>query len=394
MFGFNWVDAIIVIVLALVVIQGVRVGIVTQALTIAGFLGVMFLGGWIFPYLIPVDDITIKALINGALVLGLAGWAAVKGADYGSKVHWSFRLGKRTDRHTLKKAEAVLGTIPSLLAGLIFVWLIGVGIGRMPFAGLSNSVSDAKIVQGLTDTMPPVPAVFVLFNKQINPNTPPYVFAQPKPRADFDYSVSEVQQAEAKAAKSIVRLTGFGCGGLIGATGFVVDDQLVMTNAHVIAGVKRPIIKYDGRSYEAVPIYFDPTLDVAVLRVNNLSAPALLFTAAPVVLNTTAAILGYPGGNYQVVPSIIRDTRAVSARNIYDQDNAGRGLYELQARIEQGSSGSPVVLENGQVAGLVFGKSVDTPGYGFALTAPYLSKALVQAQGSQQRVSTRACSDE
>lgn len=391
MFGLNWVDAVIVVLLILAVVEGIRIGFVTQLFVVAGFFGTLFIMGWILPHLLPIHDATLKTVVNAALVLQIAAYAGIRSLDLGHKIHWSFRIGKRIDKRGLKFLETVFGSLPGLCAGLVLVWLLGVAIGRLPFAGLSNSANDSYVVQHLTHALPPVPAVFAEFNRQINPNAQPYVFSQPKPYTGFDYSVSAVQQAEVKAAPSLVRITGFGCGGIVSGSGFVVGPGLVATNAHVIAGIERHIIKYNGNSYEAVPVVFDSLLDLAVLRVPGLNAPSLPLATSNVGLDSTVAILGYPGGNYRVIPGIIRDTRAVSARSIYDQGMFGRGIYEVQATVDYGNSGGPLVLSDGRAAGIVFSKSTEVPDHAYALTSPHILAALHKAQKQRYQVSSGAC---
>ena len=391
MFGFNWIDAIIVVLLTLAVIEGVRIGLLTQLFVIAGFFVTLFVAGWLFPYLLPIHHHTVRTIINASLVLLAATYAAVRSFDLGQRIHWSFRLGKLTDSPKLKTTETVLGSIPGIIAGLVLVWLLGVAIGRLPFEGFSNSVSDSRIVQQLTSSLPPVPAVFAEFDRHINPNSQPHVFAQPKPHAGFDYSVADVQTAESKAEPSLVRLTSFGCGGLVSGTGFAIGQHLIATNAHVIAGIRRTIIKYHGHSYEGVPVVFNPTLDLAILRVPKLTVLPLVLAQNNAPIGATVAVLGYPGGNYHVVPGILRDTLAVSARSIYDQGMFGRGIYEIQAHVEYGSSGSPVVLADGEVAGIIFSKSTDLPNQAYALTSPHLVTALRRARTSYRRVNDGAC---
>jgi S1-C subfamily serine protease len=165
----------------------------------------------------------------------------------------------------------------------------------------------------------------------------------------------------------------------------------VATNAHVIAGVKRPIIKYGGKSYEGIPVYFDSGLDLALLRVSGLKAPTLALAPKTVSLGSTVAVLGYPGGNYLVTPGLLRDTAALSAANIYDMGSFGRGIYQLQATVNYGNSGGPVVLANGQAVGIIFSKSTDVSDIAYALTSPHIIDAIRQVGASHARVSTRAC---
>jgi uncharacterized membrane protein required for colicin V production len=312
MFGFNWIDLIIVVLLLVVVIEGMRIGILSQLFVITGFFVSLFVGGWLFPHVIRFHDLTLRTAVNATLVLVTSVYVAARCFDVGQNIHWSFRLGKLKKNRNLETAETVLGSLPGLAAGVILVWLLGVMIGRLPFVGLSNSVNDARGMQLLTRVLPPAPAVFAAFTSHIDPNAQPYVFIQPKSQSSFHYDPYTVQVAAAKAASSMVRVTGFSCGNIVAGSGFAVAPERVATNAHVIAGSRRPVVKYHSTSYESVPIYFDALLDLAILRVSGLQAPPLALAPANVSLNSTVAVLGYPGGNYRVAPGIIRDTRATA----------------------------------------------------------------------------------
>ncbi|MEO8105133.1 MAG: MarP family serine protease [Candidatus Saccharibacteria bacterium] len=391
MFGLNWIDVVIVILLALAVYASIKIGLLTQVFIVAGFLGALFVGGWLFPYLLPIHDRTLRTLINANLVLIAAIYTAMRGYDFAQKIHWSFPGSKLSRNKFLQQTETWLGFLPGVIGSLLTIWLLAVMVCRLPFAGLSNSVNDARIVQTLTQVLPPVPAVFAEFNRQIDPNAEPYVFAQSKPQASFDYSVASVELAATKAAPSVVRLTSFSCGGLISGSGFIVAPNLVATNAHVIAGATRPIIKYNNTSYEGVPVLFDPGIDFAVIRIQNLGGWPLALARENIAIDTSVAVLGYPGGNYTVSPGLIRDNASVFGRNIYDLGRIGRNIYAVQTNVNPGSSGGPVVLPDGRVAGIIFSKSNTSSDYGYALASSYLTGELSKAQKSYRRVSTGAC---
>jgi len=394
MWAFNWVDLIIVLLLALVVAQGIRTGILTQVLSIGGFFIALFAAGWLVPHLLPVSDPTLKSMLNVALVLATASFVSMLGYTYGQRAHWSLRIGKHMHRHKHRKLENILGGLPGLAAGLVLVWLLGVAIVRLPFAGLSNSVNDSFIVQQLTRSLPPVPMVFAGFSKAVDPNSQPAISVAQRPTADFDYLPAEIESAADRASNSVVRITSFGCGGLVSGSGFVIGPNLVATNAHVIAGVKNPIIKFHNQSYKGVPIYFDGDLDYAILLTRNFNAPSLILQNSDIGTGSSVAIIGYPGGNYTVSPGIIRDYLSVQSHNILSQYLVTRDAYGIQAATAKGSSGSPVVLVNGQVAGMVFSKSADISNYAYALTSNQLEAGLKRALASQIRVSTGACTVE
>jgi S1-C subfamily serine protease len=391
LYGLNWVDAVIILFVLLMAAEGLRIGFLSQIFAITGFFAVLFLAGQLFPHLLPIHDQTARTIVNGTLVLLAATFAGIGGADIGQDIHWSFRIGRLVGRHNFETAETILGGLPSAIASLILVWLLAVTVGQLPFAGFSNSVSDALIVQQLTRALPAAPAVFAKFNRNINPNAQPYVFIQPKPQPNFSYSAKEFQTAKAWAAASLVRITSFSCGGITSGSGFAVSKDLVATNAHVVAGSKRPIIKYKGGSYEGIPIYFDANIDLAIMRVQRLNATPLPLFDGVAPLNSTAAVAGYPSNNYRVVPGIIRDTLAVDARSIYDQGLFGRGVYVVQASTAEGSSGGPVILPDGQAIGVIFSKSNDIPNTAYALNSSLVTPALDKAGSSHIRVGTGAC---
>ncbi|MDB5168671.1 MAG: peptidase and chymotrypsin/Hap [Candidatus Saccharibacteria bacterium] len=391
MFGFNLADAIIIILLIGSVASGIKLGFSNQLFILGGFLGALFLAGALYPHLLPIPDRTIRTIFNTNLVLFTAFYAAARSFDLVQNLHWSFHTHKQSTRNRLERTDAWLGAVSAGAACLVVVWLVAAAIGRLPFAGVSNSANDARIVQHLTQALPPVPAVLAEFNRQVDPNSPPHVFVNPKPQTSFAYSPAEVQAATDKATAAVVRITGFGCGGIVMGSGFVAAPDLVVTNAHVIAGVRRPIIKYHGQSYEGLPVLFSPDLDFAILRVPGLGIKPLALASEDITTNTTVAVLGYPDGNFRVAPGLIRNNLTVFARNIYDVGVIGRAIYEIQASVAPGSSGGPVVLGNGQVAGVIFSKSLDVNDDAFALSSSHLLASLNKAKQSYNRVSTGVC---
>src|SRR5690606_9850200 len=100
------------------------------------------------------------------------------------------------------------------------------------------------------------------------------------------------------AAGSVVRITGnaLACGVAQTGTGFVVADDRVVTNAHVVAGVTEPVVEtLGGQVIAGTVVYFDPADDLAVIAVPGLDAAAL--DLAPVLQpGSDAVVQGYPHG--------------------------------------------------------------------------------------------------
>jgi S1-C subfamily serine protease len=384
MLGLNWIDALIVLILAVAVYASVRSGFLRLTLVLAGFFGALLLGGWLFPKLLkPIDDKAVLALMNGNLVLIFAVYAGFKGYDLGRRWHWSL--------NRWRWLESLAGVTIGSLAVLACIWLLAAAICTLPFAGLSNSVNSALIVQKLDERLPPVPSVFNRFSQLINPNTPPRVFIKEQPGASLAGSpMPPASSAVIKAGESVIRVTSFGCGGLTGGSGFAIGPDLIITNAHVIAGVKRPIVKYGARSFEAVPILFDANQDLAMLRVSGLNAAPLKLTNQDLVDGSQTYIIGYPQSIYKLVPGIIRNDLQIVGTNIYGEGNIERQVYEIQATVDQGNSGSPVLTGDGRVAGLIFSNS-DDGSYGYAINSASLINQVNRAQHASRRVSTGIC---
>src|SRR5207237_587636 len=144
------------------------------------------------------------------------------------------------------------------------------------------------------------PVVFAPFSREaIAPVDPP---------ADDESITPAVLAAEA----SVVRVQGIACSEGITGSGFVYAPGYVVTNAHVVAGVKDPrVVDRDGRTYDATVVAFASDIDVAVLAVKSLSA-APLALGGVADTDDPAAALGYPGGGpFHAEPARIRIQRII-----------------------------------------------------------------------------------
>jgi S1-C subfamily serine protease len=385
----NWFDIAIFLFLLVTIWQAKKNGLVTQFLTAVLFFFGLFFWGWLLPRLLHTNNQTSLAILNGTLVLTLATILALAGYLLGRRFHQS-------SNKKWRQAEVKLSVGLSVGAGLITIWMVATMIGRLPFAGFSNSANDALTIQLMDRYLPPLPYVFAEFNHQLNSNNPVQTFTRTKFQTHKFMSTTapEVKSVADMAEKSVVRMTSFGCGGIVSGSGFVVAPELVLTNAHVIAGVHRPIIKYGSQSYKGVPVVFDSDFDLAFLHVKGLKAQPLQPSDNNASNGATVVIIGYPGGNYTVLSSAVIDKSQVVSTNIYGVDTIDRLAYEVQTPFPLGSSGSPMLLTNGKVAGIIFGnaESLDKKySFGLALPSSYISDELRQAESSTRRVGTGAC---
>ena len=169
-----------------------------------------------------------------------------------------------------------------------------------------------------------------------------------------------------------------GCGGIHEGSGFVVEAELVATNAHVVAGSESlEVVLDDGGSRLAAELVaIDTGTDLALLRVPGLSRrPLPLGTAED---GTEAAVFGHPGGQdeLRIAPAVVADHQVALGRDIYDRNVASREILILAADVRRGDSGSAVVDPSGRVVGVLFAVAPDRPATAYALDVAELRRLL------------------
>jgi S1-C subfamily serine protease len=173
----------------------------------------------------------------------------------------------------------------------------------------------------------------------------------------------------------------------------VVAPDLVVTNAHVVAGIPHPTVDDRTGIHDTTVVYFDPSYDLAVLR-TDVTEPPLSLDAQTVPRSTQAAILGYPeGGPFAFGPAGVMAEFQAQGRDIYGQGLTVRDVYEIDAQVRPGNSGGPLVLPNGTVIGVVFSRSTTSGTVGYALASPGVVTRVHQAESSTTPVGTGGCTN-
>ena len=164
-----------------------------------------------------------------------------------------------------------------------------------------------------------------------------------------------------------------------------------MTNAHVVAGVRKPDVLVGDREVAATVVYYNPDIDVAVLAVDGLRGKQLRFEqqASP---RQPAAVLGYPqDGPYDVQAARIRGEQRLRSPDIYGDGTVVRQVYSLRSLVRPGNSGGPLVSSAGRVLGMIFAASVTDTDTGYALTAGQVADAAASGLTRSRGVSTGGC---
>jgi S1-C subfamily serine protease len=186
----------------------------------------------------------------------------------------------------------------------------------------------------------------------------------------------------------VLRILGTACGLGVSGSGWIVEPELVVTAAHVVAGQADTTVEPAGGvpRLRARAVFFDRRNDIAILRVPGLEgAPLPLAAPRP---GTAIAILGYPeSGPFTATAGRIGKTANVLARDTYGRGPVARVITSMRAHVRHGNSGGPAVDANGRVASTVFAAR---PGgeVGYGVPASVVQRALASAAGP---VSTGEC---
>jgi S1-C subfamily serine protease len=389
----NWLDLFIIVMLIAAVVRGAEVGFVRQFLSTFGFFAGLFAGAWLQARLLPMaDSVGARALIAFIVVVGLGLAFMALGEYAGLMAKLRLREARLTNR-----LDKYLGPLLAATTLLLAVWL-GASIFRtVPDSGWQRQIRNSRIVTLLDSNLPSAPGVITRIGHLIDPNNFPQVFSGLEPTLKTDAplpDMGELTPAVQAIRPSIVKIEGEGCSNIVEGSGFVASDGAVVTNAHVVAGVLHPFVVDQNGRHGAKVVLFDPELDLAILRADNLAGKPLRLNSDNTAGNTPVAVLGYPSGSgFTARPGVVLETFIARGRNIYNQGQTVREVYSVKTNVGQGDSGGPMINKKGEVIGVIFANSVNYAHVGYALTMNQIIEDLRRAVGQTEEVGTSSCAE-
>jgi S1-C subfamily serine protease len=388
----NWVDFVVLAVVAVSAVNGLRRGAALQLFSYGGFWGGLFLGAVLTPVVAShFRSHTTRAVVAIVLVLGLAFVLGTVGSIAG------LHSGAALRRIKLGPVDAGLGVAVAVIATLFVVWIAGTLIGTSRFTSLASAMQGSRIVRALDNVLPQPPTIFAKIETFFDEEGFPLPFVGLPPAIAGLVplpSTSAVNRAVNAAEQSTVKIEGQACGLTQEGSGFFVAPGLVVTNAHVVAGVSSPsvFVPGGGQGHPAVPVLYDPVLDIAVLRVSGISEKPLQLDPKQVSRGQDAAVLGYPGGGpFTYGPAGVMAAFQATGLDIYGNAETTRSIYEIDADVRPGNSGGPLVEPDGEVIGVVFARSTVNSSVGYALASPAVLQRVHTAEAKSAAVSTEGC---
>ena len=388
----NLLDGAIVLVLVAAAVHGARRGAAVQMLTLVGFIGGLALGVALVLAIAPKLSGQV-AKTAAAVILLLVPASLLAGAGR--------QVGMRVSRHLRRWragwADAAGGSVLAVLGTLVVCWLFASVLIGSSVTAISQQIDQSRIMRAVQQWMPPVPDAFAAVQRYLSSSGFPQVLVNvlPEPIGPVNLpTVAQVDRVEQLVDASTVKVTALGCGNHeLEGSGFAATGDLVVTNAHVVAGTNDIHVELpDGSVVPARPVLFDGEFDLAVLRTAPLGVRPLPIDPGYVERGSPAVVLGYPGGGPLEVGGAGVVSRFVAeGRDIYDSALVSRAVYGLQAVVRPGNSGGPLVSTSGQVIGVVFSRSASQPERGYALASPGVLRRLRTVSDASPPVGTLAC---
>ncbi|WP_442596767.1 S1 family peptidase [Neobacillus sp. D3-1R] len=163
------------------------------------------------------------------------------------------------------------------------------------------------------------------------------------------YRLSQ-QESIQTAKKAVVTIQGNDVKG----TGFNIrEDGLIITNSHVIEKMNRITITFaDGKVFIGQVVRDNPELDIAILDIPGENLPVLKLQEEPT---------WHPQDHIFVIGNPLAYTQIANEGEIKGNvmlNDRTQPVIMITAPIYRGNSGSPLLMENNEVIGVVYATTV------------------------------------
>jgi len=391
----NVLDVAVLVFGGLAALGGWRTGFLSRVLSWFGLAAGVYFAVRFLPSivkLVKVGGSVPRVALAVVVLLGGAFLGQAVGLAVGARLRRFLPFGgvRTVDR----AVGAGLGVV-SVLAG---VWLLAPSLAAVP-GSVSQLATGSVIARWVSDEThrvglnPPDP--LQALRQLVGQDGFPQVFDEfgpspytGKPPATDPLSMSVLTAAEA----STVKVYGEACGLLQEGSGWTVAPNLVVTNAHVVAGEKpggTEVLLPNGSAKPAQVVEYNPDVDLALLSVPDLGEPTLQVAVGAV--GQKGAVLGHPNGQgpLAVQPAIIADLVHAEGEDLYNTRVTYRDVYVLAAQLAKGDSGAPLVDKQGKAVGIAFAIAPDRSTTSYALSIAELAPLLRLPH--DQVVGTQAC---
>jgi S1-C subfamily serine protease len=383
--GLNVLDLFIALFVVVSVLRGARTGFLAGVFSLVGVVVGASVGSRIAHSLMPDGG---NPIYGAGITLGSILAFSVLGEVVARSMGGSIR--NRLSSPASATLDGLGGALLGLALSLVLVWAIGVfALQSPPLAGLQPVAQDSQILQTLKERMPSGLLTRAVANLQPLPKIhgPEPEVAAPEGNIVNDPDVQA-------ASERTLRVTGIACGYGVEGSAWVAGQNLVVTNAHVVAGETATRVQIGGAGpyLPAEVVVFDERNDIAVLRVEDLGLDPLPVAAA--LPGEAAAVIGFPeNGGLDIEPARTGTTQRVVSTDAYDHGPVERVVTSFRVYVRPGNSGGPAVDANGRVVSTIFASRTDSENSGYGVPSRIVQRHLQAAASRSAPVSTGGCAN-
>jgi S1-C subfamily serine protease len=369
---------------------GWRLGFVARAFAWGGVALALIIGVRFVPRIVTAfggtsaDDRVTVALL---LLILLATIGQALGLGVGVFVH---RRSPVPD--PLPTWDRAAGAAIGVVGVLILVWMVVPSLATAK-GWPARLARSSKVVETIENIGPEQPSQFAAWGRAISDAPYPSALGPlddpPNPgEPPTDALPADVDRL---ARASTVKVSGHACRQIQEGSGWVAAPELVVTNAHVVAGETATVVEdAAGAEYDARVIDFDSSRDLALLAVPGLPAPPLRLATGS--NGDIGAVYGHPGGGeLQASPAKVGEEILAVGTDIYRTTPSRRHVYVLAAALAPGDSGGPFIDTGGSVIGVAFAIDPGRSGTSYALTDAEVRPMIDRAVPGQAPVDTGRC---
>jgi len=383
--GLNVLDLFIGIFIVVSVLRGARTGFLAGVFSLVGVVVGASVGSRIAPSLLPDGG---NPIYGAGITLGSILAFSVLGEVIARSMGGSIR--NRLSSPASATLDGMGGALLGFALALVLVWAVGVFALQSPtLASLQPVAQDSRILQTLKDRMPSGLLTQAVADLQPLPKIrgPEPEVAAPEGNIVNDPDVQA-------ASQRTLRVTGTACGYGVEGSAWVAGRNLVVTNAHVVAGETATWVQIrgSGQQLPAEVVAFDDRNDIAVMRVEGLGlAPLPIATARP---GEPAAVIGFPqNGPLDIEPARTGTTERVRSTDAYDNGPVERVVTGFRVFVRPGNSGGPAINADGQVISTIFASRTNSNNSGYGVPSRIVERHLRAAASRTTPVSTGGCAN-
>ena len=349
----NWVDYVLLVIVALSGIHGLRLGAAMQVLDLrrpparASSSARCSLPRW--PR--SAHGGTAKALVAFIVLIGVATFVGGLGRLLGA------RSGRLLQRLRLGPVDSVFGVAVAVAVALIVTWVVAtILLQNSQYSGLDRSLQQSRIVRALDAVLPPIPTVFAGVERFLAQNGFPIVFAGLPPQTAAPVTLAHRRRRRGPrccgprdprsrspgrdAASSRKARASWWRRGSSSPTRTSWRGSRRPTSS-------TPTVATPRRWPCSTPVSTSPCCGSAGSPIRRLPVGSTV-----VARGTTGVVLGYPGGG----PLTARKAGVAAAfeavgLDIYGSSQTTREIYQLDAVVQPGNSGGPLVASGDPGAG-------------------------------------------